>query len=129
METADNTGELWIAHINRQDEIDGKGLTPEMAARELGIYTKRRPTEISLKRFLFWYFVRRQNPRITFDEIGRMTGGQNHSTVYKGIEYVKDPFNRKEYLNKYEEEVFKVICKTDFSDVRKKGQSLQKRKD
>lgn len=128
METATDTGELWDGWIDRKDGADGFKYTPKQAARELGIYTRVKTTDIALKRFLFWYFIKQRKPNVTLRELGEMTGGQDHATVLNGIRYAKDPYKRKHYLREYENEVFRVICKTDLSNVREKGQSLQKRK-
>lgn len=129
METAKDSGELWQGWIDRKDGADGFRLTPKQAARMLGIYTEKKTTEITLKRFLFWYYVKQRKPKLSNRVIGEMTGGQVSTTVLHGIRYAQDPYKWKAYLKPYENEVFRVICKTDLSNVREKGQSLQKRKD
>lgn len=114
----------WESFIERADLADGFKYTPREAATELGIYTKRKPTEIALKRFLFWYYVKMYNPNLSLRIIGEMTGGQDHATVLNGIRYAKDPYKRKTYLSIYDKEVYKVIIKTDFSNVKKKREGV-----
>lgn len=121
--SCDLSGE-WESFIERADLADGYKYTPKEAAKVLGIYTKKRPTETALKRFLFWYYVRQRAPKLSFREIGLMTGGQDHSAVLHGVNYARDPERRKRYLSEFDAEVFRVILKTDLYHDSKKRESV-----
>lgn len=117
-------GGLWWEWIKREDLEEGKKYTAIEAAEILGIRTKSSKPQIVFKRYLFWYYLRTREKRLTLSEIGEITGGHCHSTVLKGIQYASDKWKRNRYLKHYEREVLTIILQTDLYHDSKKRSSL-----
>jgi hypothetical protein len=124
----DEIGGLWDSFITRSFDSRKEKYTPIEAAKALGIYTKKRDEPTALKRFLFWFYVKGLNPKISYKEIGVFTSGHDHSAVLHGVRYASDPQNRKAYLEKFSEEIYSIIIKTDFTNDKKKGEGVERYK-
>lgn len=119
MEQIDNTNP-WEAFIDRSELSNEYEYKPKRAAEILGINSRSRKRELVCKRYLFWYFAKRINKKLPYKVIGTFTGGHDNATVLRAVNMVSDPFIYRQDLKKYEDEVLRIVNKTDFTDDRKK---------